>query len=351
MKIKPVMAALERRGAETVLVHTGQHYDPELSDRFFEDLGIRAPDHFLGAGSGTHAAQTAAVMLALEPLMEEIDPVTTCVVGDVNSTVAAALVAAKAGSLVAHVEAGLRSRDWAMPEEINRVVTDRVSDFLLAPSEDACENLRNEGYRSDQIHLVGNVMVDTLLDNVERARALPVLEDLGLERGKYGVVTLHRPSTVDDPELLQGVLGALDAISRELPLVFPAHPRTHARMASLDPGGVRVIAPMGYLDFLALEAGAALVLTDSGGIQEETTALGVACLTLRENTERPITIAEGTNRLVGRDPEAIVAAARDALASPPEPRSPALWDGKAGERIADVLLADTSARSRPTDVS
>ncbi|HST64570.1 MAG TPA: UDP-N-acetylglucosamine 2-epimerase (non-hydrolyzing) [Mycobacteriales bacterium] len=353
MKIKPVMDALEQRGVELVLVHTGQHYDAAMSDVFFTDLGIRPPDRHLEVGSGSHAAQTGAVMAAFEALVAVERPDVVVVVGDVNSTVACALVAAKAGGLVAHVEAGLRSRDWSMPEEVNRVVTDRISDYLLAPSEDAVANLRAEGYRPDQVHLVGNVMVDTLLANLDRALTSDVLSRLGLEAGGYGLVTLHRPANVDDPAVLGGILAGLAVPARELPLVLPAHPRARPLLERLGlPSGVRLVPPAGYLDFVALEASARLVLTDSGGIQEETTVLGVPCLTLRDNTERPITVTEGTNRLVGRDPARIAAAALDVLAAPPAPRRPALWDGQAGTRIAEVIVSGGTAadRLRPTDL-
>lgn len=352
MKIKPVLDALERRGVDTLLVHTGQHYDERMSDVFFDELAIRKPDRFLAVGSGTHAKQTAAVMTGIEAVIDETKPTFLVVPGDVNSTLAAAIVAAKAGCVVAHIEAGLRSRDWGMPEEVNRVVTDRVSDLLLAPSDDAVENLRAEGYREDQIHLVGNVMVDTLLANVARARQRTTLEDLALEPAGYGAVTLHRPANVDDPAVLAGLFDALAKVAERIPLVLPAHPRAAERMRAANRSDrIRIIEPLGYLDFLALQAHAALVLTDSGGIQEETTVLGIPCLTLRENTERPITITEGTNRLVGRDPDAIIAAADDALAGRFEKRRPALWDGQAGERIADVLTStDPATFKRPTDI-
>src|ERR1022692_2378240 len=345
MKVKPVMDALEERGAEVILVHTGQHYDPAMSDVFFTDLRIRRPDHFLGAGSGSHAAQTCRVMTAFEPLVEQVRPDVVVVVGDVNSTMACALVAAKSGARLAHVEAGLRSRDWSMPEEVNRVVTDRVSDYLFAPSADAVANLQAEGCPDGQIHLAGNVMVDTLLANLDRALAGGILSRLGLEPGGYGVATLHRPANVDDPAVLATLVRALDDVARLCPLVLPAHPRaaTRLRGAGLS-GQVRVIPPAGYLDFVALQASARLVLTDSGGVQEETTVLGVPCLTLRDNTERPVTLTVGTNQLVGRDPGRIVAAARQVLASPPAPRRPALWDGCAGERIAAVLLASGAGK-------
>jgi len=354
MKVKPVMDALEDGGAQVILVHTGQHYDPDMNGVFFADLRIRRPDHFLGAGSGSQAGQTARIMTAFEPLARDLSPDVVVVVGDVNSTLGCALVTAKSGALLAHVEAGLRSRDWSMPEEINRVVTDRVSDYLFAPSPDAVANLRAEGYRDDQIHLVGNVMVDTLRANLDRASDRDVVARLGLAPRKYGLVTMHRPANVDDPAMLAALLTALAEVARLCPLVLPAHPRTAGRLRDAGlPDGIHVIPPAGYLDFLALEASAKLVLTDSGGVQEETTALGVACLTLRDNTERPITLTEGTNRLVGRDPGRIVAAARAALESPPAPRAPALWDGKAGQRIAAALLRSggpVPERARPTSV-
>ena len=349
MKIKPVMDALEERGAEVILVHTGQHYDPAMNDVFFTDLAIRQPDYFLGAGPGSHAAQTSRVMTAFEPLADRVQPDTVVVVGDVNSTMACALVTAKSGALLAHVEAGLRSRDWSMPEEINRVVTDRVSDYLFAPSADAVANLQAEGYRDDQIHLAGNVMADTLLANIDRATRAGTLSRLGLKPGGYGLATLHRPANVDDPAVLAPILRALGEVARLCPLVLPAHPRAAERLRSAGVSGqqIRVIPPAGYLDFIALQASARLVLTDSGGVQEETTILGVPCLTLRDNTERPITLTEGTNQLVGRDPASIIAAARHVLADPPAPRRPVLWDGHAAERVAAVLLADTQARERP----
>jgi UDP-N-acetylglucosamine 2-epimerase (non-hydrolysing) len=351
MKVKPVMDALERRGVEVLLVHTGQHYDEAMNDVFFRDLGLRAPDHHLGAGSGSHAQQTARVMTAFEDLLARLGADAVVVVGDVNSTLACSLVAAKAGAVVAHVEAGLRSRDWSMPEEVNRVVTDRVSDLLFAPSADAVENLRAEGYRDDQIHLAGNVMIDTLFANLDRALESDVLYRLGLSPGEYGLVTLHRPANVDGPETLAVLVGALARIAEQIPLVLPVHPRTAAGLAATGvPDGLRLVPPAGYLDFLALQASARLVLTDSGGVQEETTALGVPCLTLRDTTERPVTVSEGTNILVGRDPELIVTTALEVLRHPPAKRMPQLWDGRAGERIAEGLLdrLGTPDAPRPT---
>jgi UDP-N-acetylglucosamine 2-epimerase (non-hydrolysing) len=353
IKVKPVLDALESRGAEVLLVHTGQHYDAAMNDVFFTDLGMRAPDHHLGAGSGSHAEQTARVMVAFEALVAKLAPDAVAVVGDVNSTLACALVGAKAGHVVVHVEAGLRSRDWAMPEEINRVVADRVSDLLFAPSADAVANLRSEGYADRQIHLAGNVMIDSLYANLDRALNSDVLHRHGLVPGGYGVVTLHRPSNVDDPDTLTGLLGALGEIGAELPLIWPVHPRTAGRLEAIGvPPQVRLVPPAGYLDFIALQASARLVLTDSGGVQEETTALGVPCLTLRESTERPITVDEGTNRVVGCKPHTIVSAARETLENPPPKRTPMLWDGRAGIRIADALLGYLASddRHRPTDL-
>jgi len=352
MKVAPVLWALEARGIDVLLLHSGQHYDASMSDVFFEELGIRPPDVNLEVGSGTHATQTARIMERFESVVDDYRPDVVLVPGDVNSTVACGLVAAKAGAHVAHIEAGLRSRDWAMPEEINRVVTDRLSDFLLAPSADAVENLRSEGYREDQIHLVGNVMVDTLLKNLDRARERPTLSDLGVVEGGFGLVTMHRPSNVDDPEILAGLVGALNEVSRDVPLVFPIHPRTRQRLDvdSLAPS-ITLAPPAGYLDFVALQAGARLVLTDSGGVQEETTMLGVSCLTLRENTERPITVERGSNQVVGTDPATIVAAARGVLGSEIEYPKPDLWDGEASERIVDALVSTPlSERPRPTDL-
>jgi UDP-N-acetylglucosamine 2-epimerase (non-hydrolysing) len=357
-KLKPVLDALEARSVDTVFVHTGQHYDEQMSDVFLTDLGIRAPEFSLGIGSGSHGEQTARLLTTFEPLVAKVQPDVVVVAGDVNSTVGCALVAAKAGCLVAHVEAGLRSRDWSMPEEINRVVTDRLSDYLFAPSADAVATLRHEGYRDDQIHLVGNVMIDTLLTNVARAvERLPDLRvRLGIGPRRFGLATLHRPSNVDDSGQLARLAGALDTIAREVPIIVPAHPRTAARMRLLDEpvdSGLRIVEPLGYLDFIALETAASIVMTDSGGVQEETTALGVPCLTLRTNTERPITVSEGTNQVVGTDPSSIIRAARTILAEGVPIRRPALWDGRAGERIADVIADGGLAaeRKRPTELA
>ena len=350
MKLKPVVAGLEQVGVETIVVHTGQHYDAGMSDVFFEELGLREPDHHLGTGSGSHAEQTARVMVAFEHLLDDVHADAVAVVGDVNSTLACSIVGAKQGLRVAHVEAGLRSRDWSMPEEVNRVVTDRVSDLLLCPSPDAVENLREEGYRDDQICLVGNVMIDTLLSNLDRATERKVPSRFGLDEQQYGVVTLHRPANVDDPTMLAELVDALNTIAADVPLIFPAHPRTRPRLAghSLHER-ISVIDPLGYLDFLGLMSGSSLVLTDSGGIQEETTVLGIPCLTLRDNTERPITITEGTNQLVGRQASSIIAGASKALGGEIERRRPELWDGHAGERIAEAILSMQDNPRRPTD--
>ncbi len=348
MKIAPILAELDRRGAPATLVHTGQHYDDRMSDAFFRDLGLPDPDHYLGVGSGSHAQQTAQVMLALEPLMEEQRPDLLVVVGDVNSTLAAALVAAKLQIPVAHVEAGLRSFDRAMPEEINRVLTDAVSTHLFVTEPSGLENLRREGVPDERVHFVGNVMIDTLLAQRDRARLLEMPARLGVPAGGYAVVTLHRPSNVDGAESLAAIVDALLEIQAMLPVVFPVHPRTRARLA--DAGlinrlqaapALQLLEPMGYLEFLGAMADARLVLTDSGGIQEETTILGVPCLTLRANTERPVTLTEGTNVLVGTSPRAAVEAVRRTLsAAPVAGRRPALWDGRAAERIVNVLLSE-----------
>ena len=352
MKVKPVVDALEVAGAEVILVHTGQHYDERMSEVFFEDIRLRQPDHHLEIGSGSHAFQVGNVMMAVEPLFASIDPDVVVVVGDVNPTVACALVAAKGGHLVGHVEAGLRSRDWSMPEEINRVVTDALSDLLFAPSADAVENLLAEGVHRDRIVLAGNVMIDTLLANVARAANRSILDALGLKLQGYALVTLHRPANVDDPVMLNQLIDTLGEVANRLPILFPVHPRAAARLAERRlPEGITLTEPLGYLDFLCLESSARVVLTDSGGVQEETTALGVACLTLRENTERPITITEGTNRLVGRDQAAVLEAIDDVLENGVEPRCPALWDGHAGTRIADAILASVRSNHvrRPTE--
>jgi UDP-N-acetylglucosamine 2-epimerase (non-hydrolysing) len=345
MKIAPLLRELRARDRfETFLVHTGQHYDKAMSDSFFEDLGIPRPDLNLGVGSGSHAEMTAAVLVAMERVLAERRPDALVVVGDVNSTLAAALAASKLGIPVAHVEAGLRSFDRAMPEEINRLMTDAISDWLFTTEPAGDENLRREGVPPERIHRVGNVMIDTLRANLERARGLDTLERLGLEPGGYAALTLHRPSNVDDPEKLRALFEVLEEIHRELPLVFPVHPRTRAaferRLGGREPQ-LRLAEPLGYLEFLRLMADARFVLTDSGGIQEETTVLGVPCLTLRENTERPVTCTEGTNVLVGTEPDAIRSEVRKLIEGRARRgRVPELWDGGAAKRIVDVLERD-----------
>jgi UDP-N-acetylglucosamine 2-epimerase (non-hydrolysing) len=341
VKMAPILEEARRRPAfQCRLIHTGQHYSPEMSATFFDDLGIPAPDVNLEIGSGSHTAQTAGVMLRLEAELNERRPDLVVVAGDVNSTLAAALVASKLGIPVAHVEAGLRSFDRDMPEEINRVVTDVLSDYLFASEPSGVTNLLAEGIPKEKIFLAGNVMIDTLMKFRDKAAQTSVLERLGLERGGYAVATLHRPSNVDGMEHLASLVSMLTELARYLPVVFPVDPRTKERMASAGLGecGLILTEPLGYLEFLRLTSEARLVLTDSGGIQEETTILQVACLTMRENTERPITIEQGTNRLVGTDPKRILRAALEALDAPPRFLAPPeLWDGKASARILDVL--------------
>lgn len=347
VKIAPLHAALSLRdGVEPIVLHTGQHYDEEMSQLFFDQLGIPRPKYNLGVGSASHAEQTARIMMEFEKVILNEPPDIVVVVGDVNSTAACSLVAAKLGIPSAHVEAGLRSRDRRMPEEINRIVTDALCDLLFTTSRDADENLVQEGISRERIFFVGNVMIDTLLRFREAASRTGILERLSLRPGDFALLTLHRPSNVDDPAVLARLFEAVVAVSRRLPVVVPLHPRTRSRMEEFGLGsvleaaeGVRVLPPLGYLEFLALEAQARLVLTDSGGIQEETTVLGVPCLTLRPNTERPVTCTQGTNRLVGNDPARIIAAVEAVLSEPPPSgRVPELWDGKAAERIADILV-------------
>ena len=348
MKIAPLLREMRSRADfDPFLVHTGQHYDAAMSESFFRDLGIPEPDVNLGVGSGTHAEQTAQVLVKIERLLVERRPDLLLVVGDVNSTLAATLAAVKLQVPVAHVEAGLRSGDRSMPEEINRILTDAVSSWLFVTEEDGRANLLREGIAPGRIHFAGNVMIDTLLGNLARARMFDTLERFGLRAGQYAVLTLHRPSNVDDPERLRALFGALEELHRRVPVVFPVHPRTRAiieeRLDGREPA-LRLTEPLGYLDFLRLMADARLVLTDSGGIQEETTALGVPCLTLRENTERPITVSEGSNTLVGTNPARILAEARRVLDTGGKAgRTPALWDGRAAARIVDVLTRDAGA--------
>lgn len=347
MKVAPIINALKARGHDDwFLVHTGQHYDAALSEVFFDELGLPKPDVWLGVGSGSHAEQTAKVMLGMEQVCLERRPDLVVVVGDVNSTLAAALVAAKLGIRIAHVEAGLRSGDRSMPEEINRIVTDALADILLTPSQDGDANLRREGVAEEKIHFVGNVMVDSVLSHLAAAKARNTLRQLHLtdELGAplpYGVLTLHRPSNVDDEAMFSRLMSAVDHLAQRMPVVFPVHPRTEGRTKTLKmKGDLRCVEPLGYLDFLALTSRATIILTDSGGLQEEATVLGVRCLTLRDTTERPVTISDGTNVLVGTNPGAIVSAIDRALAIPVgEMRCPPLWDGRAAARIVDRLLA------------
>jgi UDP-N-acetylglucosamine 2-epimerase (non-hydrolysing) len=341
MKVAPIMQSLrETPGTRQLLVNTGQHYDDAMSAVFVRELGLPIPDRNLDVGSASHAVQTARVMIKFEDVCLEEKPDLVSVVGDVNSTVAAALVCAKLNVPVAHVEAGLRSFDRSMPEEINRIVTDQLADLLLTPSPDADENLRREGIAPERIHRVGNIMIDTLLTHLPAADFARVAERFGLTRRGYAVMTLHRPSNVDCDGTLDGILSAIADLSARMPILFPVHPRTASRLrAKAVPSGIRTIEPLGYLDFLALTSNAAIAITDSGGLQEETTALGIPCITVRENTERPITVTEGTNQVVGTDPERIQQAIQRALDWTGERRVPDLWDGRTSGRIASLYRA------------
>ena len=352
-KIAPLLREMQRRPEiEPILVHTGQHYDEGLSDIFFRQMGIPAPQVNLGVGSGSHAVQTAEILKRIEPLLIEQSPELVLVVGDVNSTIAVSLAAVKLGIRIAHVEAGLRSFDRSMPEEINRVLTDALADYLFVTEESAIENLLKEGRPREAIHFVGNVMIDSLQHFLSLAHNSLIGDDLALKTGAYwrrfAILTLHRPSNVDSIEKLRCLLRAIDSVAKEVPVIFPVHPRTQHRLtqaAITHHPNISVIPPVGYLDFLCLLSKAMLVLTDSGGIQEETTALGVPCLTLRENTERPITVSQGTNLLVGTDPTRIVAAAKEVLAGRGKTgRVPLLWDGYAAERIVDILVKHVSRK-------
>jgi UDP-N-acetylglucosamine 2-epimerase (non-hydrolysing) len=356
MKIAPIVDELKKFPEfEHCLVHSGQHYDDLLSSNFFADLGLPEPDVNLQAGSGSHAVQTAEIMTRLEPVLLDYKPQMVLVVGDVNSTIASALTAVKLGIRVAHIEAGLRSFDMSMPEETNRKLTDAVSDLLFATEQSGVNNLKHEGVAPEKIFLVGNVMIDSLLKHRELAARSPILDRLGVRQNgsscrPYGVLTLHRPSNVDDPKTLRGILSAVGALAEEFPVFFPIHPRTRKNIESFDltryltseahAGDVGIVPldPLGYLDFLSLNDQARIVLTDSGGVQEETTVLGVPCLTLRENTERPATVEHGTNQVVGVDSNRILAAARFILQKPKrESPRPPLWDGKAAPRIVAIL--------------
>jgi UDP-N-acetylglucosamine 2-epimerase (non-hydrolysing) len=353
MKADAVLRAARFVGLDVCLLHTGQHYDSELSQVFLEELGLPEPDVHLGVGSGTHAEQTARIMVAFERELKRVDPQIVVVVGDVNSTLACALVATKERYPVAHVEGGLRSYDPWMPEEINRRLCDHISAYLFTTSRDAVENLVRENIPADRIVFAGNTMIDTLLRVREHAKERETPARFGLERHQYAVATLHRPENVDDPESLRRMLAGLRTIGSRLPVVFPIHPRTRMRIAALglSDAGVddhRLIAtgPLGYIDFIGLLADARLVLTDSGGVQEETTLLGVPCLTVRETTERPVTVTSGTNRVVGRDPERLVRAVSAALNTTGHgSRLPERWDGRAGERIVEHLQAELEESS------
>ncbi|MCS6886156.1 MAG: UDP-N-acetylglucosamine 2-epimerase (non-hydrolyzing) [Acidobacteriota bacterium] len=340
VKVAPLVQEMRLRGIEQVLVHTGQHYDENMSGKFFEDFDLQAQE-YLGVGSGTHAEQTARIMLAFEPVLLKYRPDWLVVVGDVNSTLACTLVASKLDVRVCHVEAGLRSYDRSMPEEINRVVTDALSQLLCTPSRDATENLLKEGIAPDRIRFVGNIMIDTLYRLLPRAKNSTVVRDLELEERRFCVATIHRASNVDDRDVLARLLDALRTISTYCLCVLPLHPRTRTRIDNfgLDTSGLRVVEPLGYLDFICLVSKARLVITDSGGLQEETSVLGIPCLTVRDNTERPITIWEGTNQLVGTDTACIVAAARKVLDEAlPRPAKIEKWDGRTAERVVDALL-------------
>jgi UDP-N-acetylglucosamine 2-epimerase (non-hydrolysing) len=346
MKIAPITRELARHpDIDAVFVHTGQHYDEQMSELFFRQLGLPEPDINLEVGSGSHAIQTAALMTRFEPVLLEQQPDAVLVVGDVNSTIACGLVAVKLGVPLIHVEAGLRSGDRSMPEEINRLLTDAISDLLFCTEQAGVDNLAREGVDGAKVHLVGNVMIDTLLQNQARFAESRILDEFGLVPERFAVLTLHRPSNVDDAEIFSGLLDALEVVQAEQPVIFPVHPRTRSRLETFGFGAriegmtqLRLVDPVGYLDFQRLVSTARVVLTDSGGIQEETTVLGVPCLTLRANTERPATIEHGSNRVVGMRPGDIIAAYREVMDGPARiSRVPPLWDGKAAERIVAVL--------------
>jgi len=363
MKIAPLMEEMSKypQDFDQLLLHTGQHYDEGMSKSFFDDLRLTKPDVYLGVGSGTHAEQTGKIMIEFERVCLQEKPDLVIVVGDVNSTIACALVAAKLCIPIAHIEAGLRSFDRTMPEEINRILTDQISDYLFTTCEDANQNLIKEGIPENKIFFVGNVIIDTLLSHIEIAKNSNILEKLGLRKNnkikKYGVLTLHRPSNVDNPKILRGILNALNELTREIPVIFPAHPRTikqirnfkHQEMVNYEENflseglnnpnrNVLTIPPLGYLDFLCLMSNAAIVLTDSGGIQEETTILGIPCLTLRNNTERPITVKEGTNVVVGNNPDNIINTALSVLKNQNSRKKiPKYWDGKSAKRVIKII--------------
>jgi UDP-N-acetylglucosamine 2-epimerase (non-hydrolysing) len=349
VKAAPLIKELRKHGnvLESLLVHTGQHYDRNLSELFFEQLQMPQPDIYLGVGSGSHSRQTAAIMIGLEDAFIEQKPDLAVVFGDVNSTLAAAIVAAKMGIRLAHVEAGLRSFDMSMPEEINRIVTDRLSDYCFISEQSGLINLQNEGKSNGQLFFVGNIMIDSLMNHLKACRESTILDSLGLRQGEYAVLTLHRPSNVDSRDKLERVLSALNEIGREIQIIFPCHPRTRKELANLEMSdqvsinGIRILDPIGYIDFLRLQSDAKFVLTDSGGIQEETTYLGIPCITLRYNTERPVTVEKGSNILTGSEPDKIISAVRCILdGTHKKGEIPPLWDGATSGRITDILIRE-----------
>ena len=348
IKLAPLIKEYKRsKRIESILVHTGQHYDNNMSDVFFRQLDIPRPDYYLGVGSGSHAVQTAEIMKAFEPVVLENEPDAVVVLGDVNSTVACALVAVKLGVKLVHVEAGLRSRDRSMPEEVNRVITDSISDVLLCTEQGGADNLVHEGVSTEKIFLVGNIVIDALVMNMARAKTSRILHELNLVDTQFAVLTLHRAATVDDPVAFGRILDALEVIHSDMPIVFPIHPRTRSRLLSSSLGPrvrkmslCRVIDPLDYLAFLRLMSSARVVLTDSGGIQAETTFLKIPCVTLRENTEQPVTVEMGSSRIAGTDPDRIVRVYREVTnGGCPEVKVPPLWDGRVAERITEILLS------------
>jgi UDP-N-acetylglucosamine 2-epimerase (non-hydrolysing) len=346
MKIAPLLWEIQKRDdVDAFLVHTGQHYDEKMSQRFFAELQIPRPDENLEVGSGSHAVQTAEVMKRFEPVLLRQKPDLVAVVGDVNSTLACALTAVKLGIQVAHVEAGLRSFDRSMPEEINRILTDAISEWLFVTEPSGVANLRAENVPAERIHFVGNVMIDTLIACAPRIAASPILDTLNVQSGRYAVLTMHRPANVDQPDVIAGLKRAISRLQREIPFVFPVHPRTRKIIDDYQREPLPNLIftePLGYLDFMKLIGEARFVLTDSGGVQEETTQLGIPCLTMRENTERPVTVTQGTNRLVGLNPDKIIAEGLHALeAARSRHLIPELWDGRASQRILDVLTNRT----------
>ena len=355
MKIAPIYECMLTESIiDPYLIHTGQHYDRAMSELFFQQLGLPEPHRYLGVGSGDHGEQTGKIMIDFERAVKDIQPQLVVVVGDVNSTIACGLVAVKLGVKLAHVEAGLRSYDRTMPEEVNRVLTDQISDYLFTTERSALENLRREGIDESKVFFVGNVMIDSLRQHQDKAAGRDILERLQITPRDFVLVTLHRPSNVDDADMLKGLLDALSELSRRVPVVFPVHPRSHKKIQEFGLGdlvagnpGLRLIDPMGYLDFLNCMSNAGVVITDSGGIQEETTVLGVPCITVRDNTERPVTTTEGTNVVVGRDPKAMLGEAFAALDGRGKTGAlPELWDGNASQRIVDILVKILSGNEK-----